>query len=411
MSRIEVFHLDDIGDVTPVDLSATAHTKRFMPALSDTGSFSLQLQNTDPLLAAIDYGDFIQFDYDGTPRLTGIVENIDRVVRSEREEVAEVTTIHGRGHAAEWAKAVVYPPNRVQGHPFTTQRVFNFATKELPLTGWSVATEVYTQGTNPPVMSPNGWFGYPIGWPDPSGKFMWSRVLAGNTQPAGSSFFARSISVLANATFSFYVAADDGFRLWVDGVLVAEFEDGYTDEGFMYPWRFVSPLNEGVHRIAIEGINATMPVGATTNQAGVVFAMFTLDENGNDDTLHIRSDNNWVCKDYPAVAPGWTVGHMLRILLEEAQDEEECLLGWTLSFTDTLDSAGVAWPVDQQYSYKVGTDLLTVLRQLAGTDIDWVVDPDARVLHAYKIGTYGVAEGAETATLDSVSSLEFTGRG
>lgn len=398
------------------DLSATSFARTWQSALSDVGFGSVSLANDDANLAAITYGHYVQFKLDGTARFLMQVENIDTVAISDNEEAGEVTKISGRSHLAQWEGAVVDPPNGLDGLPTTGDRVFNYASPELDISGWAAAVQVYQQGTYPPLFPPDGWFGDPTGWPDPSGYFIWSRAYNSMTgQPVGKSYFAKDITVSAGV-HSIYIAGDNGYRLWIDGVMVAEVEADITEggagtgEGYQLLKRADLYLDAGVHRFAIEGHNLDDFVDMTDSIAGVLFAMYDhATATGLDNALIARSNNTWKTVDYPANPPGFTVGKVIRILLEDAQADGE-LAGWSLGFTDTLDSDGVAWPTNQAWSFPVGTDLLTVLRQLGETDIDFEADPTSLTLDAWLIGTKGVAEGAETATLSDLGFLEFTGR-
>lgn len=417
-SRITVTHKTPAQlAVGGTDISDTSFGRSWQTVLSDVGFGSVSLQNDDANLAAIDYGDYVQFALDGTPRFLMQVEGLDTVAISDDEEVGEVTTISGRSHLAEWEGAVVDPPNGIAGLPTTGDRVFNYASAELDVSGWSAAVEIYQQGTYPPLFPPEGWYGDPTGWPDPSGFFMWSRAYDSMTgQPVGFSYFVKDIPVATAGVHSIYIAGDNGYRLWVDGVMIAEVEADITEggagtgEGYQLLKRADLYLDAGTHRFAIEGHNLDDFADMTQSAAGVLFAIYDHDPaTGLDDTLISRSDSFWKANDYPANPPGFTVGEVIRILLEDAQADGE-LTGWSLGFTDTLDSDGVAWPADQSFSFPVGTDLLTVLRQLGETDIDFAADPTSLTLDAWLIGTKGVAAGAETATLGDLGFLEFQGR-
>jgi hypothetical protein len=140
---------------------------------------------------------------------------------------------------------------------------------------------------------------------------------------------------------------------------------------------------------------------ASTNTAGLIVDLYTLDDNGNDDELVLRSNRDWRCVHYPETLPGFTAGHIIRLLLEQAQADGE-LLGWTLLFDDINDANGNPWPVGQQITLPMGLDLLSVLRQLATTHIDFRMDQASRRLIATRIGELG----STTPVADLVDHLE-----
>ena len=413
-SRVTVTHKTQAQlAVGGVDLSATAFGKRWQQTVSDVGSGQVQLVNDDPNLAAITYGDFVRFDLDGTARFLMLVEAIDTVAIAPAEEVDEVTTITGRGSLAQWEQAIVLPPNGVEGQPYTETRVFDWGAAELDIdvvtTNWDAAVELTQVGQGsegePPPSFPVRWLQYPLGWSDPTGYWVWSQAAgAGPAMPAGTSYFARDVNITTAGYYAVYMAADNRYTCKIDGVLIDTFDDESSQEGYQFTRRADLFLTAGVHRVAMKVTN-----DSGMELAGFVWALWSVDSERNDDTLILRADTTWSAIGYPAVAPGFTAGHVIRVLLEEAQ-ANGALTDWVLDFTDTLDSDGNPWPVDMAFSFRVGMDLLSVLRQLGSSDIDFIADPASLTLHAYVIDGMGVAQGAATATLGDLSYLEYQGR-
>lgn len=413
-SRVTVTHKTQAQlAVGGVDLSATAFAKSYQATMSDVGAGRLSLQNDDANLAAITYGDFVRFDVDGTARFLMLVEALDTVAIAPNEEVDEVTTISGRGSLAQWEQAIVLPPNGVTGQPYTETRVFDWGAAELDIdtvtTDWDAAVELTQVGQGsegePPPEFPVRWLQYPLGWSDPTGYWVWSQAAgAGPAMPAGTSYFARDVTIASDGYYAVYMAADNRYALKIGGVPIDTFDDEQSQEGYQYTRRADLYLTAGTHRVAAKVTN-----DSAAELAGFVSALWSVDSERNDDTLILRADTSWSAIGYRDPAPGFTAGHVIRVLLEEAQ-ANGVLTGWTLDFTDTLDSDGNAWPVDQSWSFRVGMDLLSVLRQLGGSDIDFFADPAALTLHAYVIDTMGVDAGGAVALLSDLSYLEFAGR-
>lgn len=417
-SRVTVTHKTQAQLATGgVDLSATAFGKRHQKTISDVGSAQLQLVNDDANLAAITYGDFVRFNLDGTPDFLMLVEQIDTVSIAPAEEVDEVTTITGRGSLAQWEQAIVLPPNGVTGQPYTETRVFDWGAVELAIaistaaapTRWQAAVLLTQVGRgsegSPPPEFPVRWLGYPLGWSDPTGYWVWSQAAGpGPAMPAGTSYFARDVNVTTAGYYAVYMAADNRYALKIDGVLIDTFDDEQSQEGYQFTRRADLYLTAGVHRVAAKVTN-----DSSTELAGFVFALWSVDAERNDDTLILRADDSWSAIGYPANPPAFTAGHVIRVLLEEAQGNG-ALSGWALDFTDTVDSEGRAWPADRQWSFRVGMDLLSVLRQMGSSDIDFIADPASLTLYAYVIDGMGVASGDATAVLTDLSYLEYQGR-
>lgn len=398
-----------------VDLTATAFGKQWQSLVSDTGTAQLQLANNDPNLPAIVSNwkagtqQFVRFDLDNTPQFLMLVERVDTMAIAPSEEFDQVTTISGRSSLAQWEQAIVLPPNGVTGQPYTETRVFDWGASELNISGWSTATLISQVGQGsegePPPEFPVRWLGFPLGWSDPTGYWTWSRPAgSGPAMPAGTSYFARDVYVPADAYYSVYMAADNRYVLKMDGVIIDTFDEEKSKEGYQFTRRADMFLTEGTHRVAVKATN-----DSSTELAGFLFALWTVDDKRDDNALILRADDSWKAIDYPELAPGFTAGRVIRLLLQEAQ-ANGALIGWTTSFGATADSDGVDWPIDQQFSFRVGMDLLSVLKQLGSSDIDFRADPESLTLHAYNIGTMGVEADDATAVLTDVSYLEFQGR-
>jgi hypothetical protein len=399
-----------------VNLTATAFGKQWQSTLSEADVAQVQLANNDPNLAAIvanwqaEINQFIRFDLDGIARFLMLIERIDTTAIAQSEEVDEVTTIAGRSSLAMWESAIVMPPNGVSGQPYTETRVFDWGASELSIGSWSPAVLLTQAGQGsegePPPECPVRWLGYPLGWSDPTGYWVWSQAAgAGPAMPAGTSYFARDVGIPADGYYAVYAAADTRYEMKIDGVLIDTFDEERSKEGYQFTRRSDIYLTAGNHRIAMKVTN-----DSGTSLAGFLFALWSVDEDRDDDTLILRADASWGAVGYPTNPPAFTAGKVIRILLEEAQ-ANGTLIGWTLSFTDTHDSDGVAWPVDQQWSFRVGMDLLSVLKQMGASDIDFAASASALTLHAYKFGTMGVGSASATAELTRLSNLEFQGRG
>lgn len=185
----------------------------------------------------------------------------------------------------------------------------------------------------------------------------------GSLAPPGVAYFRSSVTVPFSKMVRVFASADDEFELFVDGVQLT------TVKGY-WQWKqtFDAPLNlwAGTHVVAIRGRNLTLPWDPTG--AGVLFSMIETDSQGEPLTdassVLLRSTTAWKSYGYPNEPPGFTPGKIVRILINEAKARTE-LTDIILDFTDSLDTASVAWDPDNiDYSFSVGTSLLQTALQL-----------------------------------------------
>lgn len=423
VDRIRLWHAPSVaaleagqGSWTELDES---FARGWTTGLSDPGSWTCTMQNTDADLAAIDYGHYIVCELDGIFPFVGVVEKINTVSIAQAEEHGEVTTISGRSVLAEWERALIGPSTDPGSELYADVRHYGWMSLELLDQDWPSGRRQFRQDAVADGYEAK--HGTPLGWPDPEGWWIWSApaisyaeylpagVLAPDDPPLhdpGISYFRNGFSLGAAEELAIYIACDDAFEAYVDGVPIGG--NGELN-GWHVPFRADVPAGAGDHIIAIKAENFDRL--ASTNTAGLLVAIYTLDGQGNDDVLILRTGGaDWEVAHLPAQPPGFTVGHLLRLLLEGAQAEGE-LVGWTLDFDDFADSGGNQWAPNEQFSFPVGLDLLSALMQLADTHVDFLIDRAARVLRAWRIGEAGVDAASTTATLTSgLGSLVFEGR-
>lgn len=383
--------LDGYG---PLPLS---FARRWWEQTNDTGIGELTLDNTDPAAQAVRLGDLIRFSVDDQPRFCARVESIESDTINEGEEIRQITRVSGRGLLAEWDRAIVRPPGGLGQRPFADLLIFNWAHPAVEIAAWSTAFGQWRQGIGAALYGPAGPLrdkvNMPMGWPDPDSWWIWGEPPIGSppAQPAGVCLLAQDLTVDDATNVAVYTAGDNTWRLWVDGILIGESAD---ESGWQHTARADMVLSAGTHRVAVEGTNQG-------GVAGVLVAVFSLDADGYDDKLLLRTDGTWKALAYPNPVPGFTAGRIIRLLLEEAQTRNQ-LTGWTLGFDDVNDSNGNPWPIRTETTFRVGDNLLAALRQLGETDIEFAAAPNARVLHAWRAGERG---GTSTAVLQPGQNL------
>lgn len=332
---------------------------------------------------------WIKFRLDGTVVQAGRIQPWDQQTIAAGEEASEDLTISGPGLLATLNDARVYP------HPSTGRlardvRFFNFASPDYPdVASWSPAIELYQQG-DPGTSLPG--VDVPENWPDPSAYWIWGTMydlMASPPQDVGDCYFRTTVTLADEGDYAFFITADDGYELWVDGVLLAAQTEAFI---WRQTYRIDQFLDAGTHTVAIKATNIDRPSSPTTNHAGLLFALYSTSSGGELGVLELHSDDTWDCLAYPATPPGFTPGEILTILLDEAQDRGS-VEWWTPSFTGSLDSNGDAWDGEITISFRFSDGIYDVLTKMSERWIDFTADPDGIELDVVNRGSLGTAVG------------------
>lgn len=345
-------------------------------------------------------GRLLRFNVDGTPDRMVLVEKVKVVVKAN-DRSALRRTLQGRDWIAEFGDALVDPPLGVASVPSVATVRFDWTHPDLDRTGWITPTyigSVYKGDTGPlpsgSALPPaqQGKLGQaPRGWPDPFTGWIWSSATSGPpnySHPPGTSYFylplqfvaagsfVKGTNCKADVPFIPVFTGDDFAKLAFDGAVL--------DEGTEYPtvqWQRcvasgLPTVSAGTHHVAIKCENADWNAGVYNVGSVALCAFQPLVSDGFDyvNNAVLRTGNGlgtsnlltgggaWKCVNNPASPPGFTVGRAFRVLFQKAQ-AQGALPGWTLGFTDTLDSAGNAWPTTDTLTANVNDTLLEVIKQ------------------------------------------------
>lgn len=380
--------------------------KNWKDLLSDPGAWGATLQNDDADLAACSYGRIVRMTVDGLAVFPGLIETKNRNEVAQGEEAEQYTVLGGRGTMAQWEDAVVFPELGVDVLPFTDQRIFNFASTVLDDSAWpnAIVTPLLFDDSVGTPLSPPISNTKPKVWPDETAEWIWDRDSGSNGVPSGQAFMRHGFSVASETEVEIWAAADDAYEIWLDGKKM--FDDSLESGGY-YKGQSKSArtvLSAGTHLLAARVVNKN------NLKAGFICTVMELDEDGQRISVVTNSGGDWLCIAYTD-PPGFTPGHVIRILLEEAQTRGS-LSNWTLGFDDNVDSNGNAWPVSTELAARVGLDYLAVLRQLAEAYIDVSVAPALLRLDAWNIGELGGSTGViYSAANENLLSLTSVGQG
>lgn len=383
---IEAVVYDGTAPSVQIDALADSAKRKWLHELNDSGSGSLMVHTKDAVLTLnpgiLDYGNIIRFSLNGTERFASIIEAKRIPPAGEGEESDAWWEVSGRGVLALLEDAIVYPEASVEGS-LQRQRAFDWTAIVYDDAAWIAATQVQRQdATGGTVPDYNG---FPLDWPDPLAYWIWSRAQSSPTwTPAGTSYFRKTFTMAAAGEVFIFATADNNFRLWLDGELVFD----VAERGFRWGETFKEQrfLSAGDHQLAAEVINYDSASGGASPAALLVSV--TQNAMGSPGTVIVRSDSSWVCLDYPSEVPGMSVGEILRILIEEAQDRG-ALPGITIStFTDETDSSASLWSSEPDIALDIGTNYLDVIRTFVEQFVDVAMTPDLE-FKVYNKGTLG----------------------
>ncbi len=357
--------------------------RNWQDQFNETGSGSLQVLNDDPDLASVVMGDLIRFELKGVVAFALLARDWQRASLAQGEEAEQITTIAGPGHLAVLDEAVLYPSRPLGARPIQEDRPFNWAAVEFDDSSWPTAQVLQSVGD----ANAGGWPNQPFATDFPDGTSSviapWSGTIY--SAPVGFCYYRHTFTVTTAAWHVISGTADNNGKLYIDGQLI------YEIGGFASTYQQRVKLSAGDHTIAVqventkqpafEHLPGTAPENLYLNPSGFAVAVYTIDNSGNNIVRVTKTDSSWLIAEYPGAPPGMTPGEIIRLIVTEAQ-ARGAIPEITLNFDDNVDSNGDAWPkVD--YVTKVGTDVLSVIRELAGSYIDVAISPAGFDLYAW----------------------------
>lgn len=347
--------------------------------LNEAGAGGFTVQQDHPIVAQLAKRNVVRLTIDGTPVFPYRIDSIrkKRVTKRQKHRTLQISGSGLLGREFDKVRVAQWR----QGRPNTAERVWNWASPPLDTTGWSSSL---TQQTR--TVSPHFPAYYPIsplyaGW-------VLTRADSQN-QPLGDCLFRRPFTVAAATDAVFFLAADDTFEIWVDGVLIERNAVIYPDvSGWSDTWRYVVPLSSGSHTLAIK----------TTNYGGAhALIASAFEVNGQILGAPFFSTGPgsglaWRSLDYPDPKPGFTAPQILGMLFTEAQTRG-ALTGWSIQTHGSH-------PNIEEFSVRLGTSYRQVLDLIAAQWCDMEPDMSGLKLHLYPKDGLGSASGTTAALTD-----------
>jgi hypothetical protein len=378
---------------------------------SELGNLSVDSgedRDAAPYLVA---GNHLRLVIDDVYVYTTLIEDpIERTVVAFGGLANKLIRLTTRGHAAAFELAPVNPWGGYGSKPQSLTRPFTAFSPESRIDDppWVDVTVLYdeisvawqTPQTDPPWWKP--WLP-PKGWPDPDGAWVWSRPIDPDTgHPVGECPFVWDVTIPADGLYQLWIAADDGFIAYVDGIRVGEGQEAPADS-FITPWSGCWLFSAGTHRIGILGKNYDRPhadpVGTFggVNVGRVAWALYSLPQGANTtltpDLLVAHSDGSGRCIDYPDSLPAPPANVVNATLMDEMA-AAGTLVGWSRSFdTDTMTDGSTPAVGEAQYYQNGDDNLLTVIQaQHAAALADWQPEPEGKTLGLWNYGDLGEAK-------------------
>jgi hypothetical protein len=366
------------------------------------GIGSVEVLADNPGAASLTPRRCVRIKENGTHVGTFFIKRTREVVVDGGEEASQRITASGPGLLGRFDDAIVLPWVGAGKRPASRTRVFNWASPNLPVSGWT--DTIYEQARTVLL-----WGGTrPVNYLDPFAAWIWGAADA-TSHAAGSCYFRRTFTLSSDALFVPYLSFDDECELWLDGTQLLSQTNSAEWDNWWWTWKAPLRLPAGTHTIAAAVTNAS-----SAGPGGFLLSGWLATEGGGiaEDGLVVLTGapdaepvGAWKCKAYPTTAPGWTPGRIIKTLLAEAQARGS-LAGWTTSFDNDEDSDGNPWPEVPEFSVNVGATVGRALADLAETWVDVDVSLSGTVLHAWdKAEGRGSASGVTYAAGTNVTQL------
>lgn len=403
--------------------------RKWRDPLNEAGAGSFVLPNGDADLAACEFGNIITFSHRTVPRWSMFVRRHERLSRAPGEEHDQITVVSGLGLESVLEEAVVYPQNGAGNIPFYDVRYFNFAVPEYDDSTWIAPTEVPAQPFfNPPNASYQR--ARPTGFPNTTAVGIWSSPMPANdVQPGAFGYFRGEFTLTEAVQAKVYLAGDDTYELWIDGLLMFQYLDP-SGTGWWEGQSFDVTLSAGTHLIAARVVCGAFDAYGDTiilsagpwdpppghyNVGELLVAVYSIDitTGTNVDLLFETNLTDWVVFEQdPATMepPGFTPGEVVNVLMDEAQ-ARGALVDVTRTWTDDLDSNGTPWPLTADITFRVGINYYGVLRQLTEGYLDFDFAADALEMSLWTARGTDVSGTAQLAGGVNLGSLKHTREG
>lgn len=382
---------------------AKATDRKFLDELAGgAGDWRLTLPNSDPTMP--DYGDTLAFELDGAHVFSGIVKQKTIKTHDRQDEAGALTQLFGPGLLAKTKRGLIRPSRGRRAVPIELTRTWSWVAFDFPDADWPRAKRIRRVDIPHPYAPyrslPEWWADTVAYWVAPD-----LPSVTGSDAPLGDSLYRWTFTLDDDGDIDIFTGLNNKGAVWFDGARIGDVENA-------------PPTG---NRLRIEGATAGTHVVAArvTNfirDTGFVGAVWTINDDGLLDELISTTDSDNVrCIGYPTTLPGYTPGHLIRLIVEEIQDLYGELLDLVLDFTDHVDSAGRTWTPVVEVTEDVERSLFELLQGISSWLVDVQMTPGGK-LRMWDWGTRGRTAGVSIlstpdATTSGVEELVHDGLG
>ena len=321
----------------------------------DLGEGDVTIPDGHPDTAQLTYRNVVRLVDGETVRGAFTVGSLDWAEVAQLPQSNRNRKAAGPGLLDRWNDMVVAPWVALDAKPLSLTRLFNAASPRLDTT--SLTSTVYQQtrsGQDPDR---------PIAIPEPVSAWIWGRA-EGDPHPAEEWVFRREFNLADAADVAFFQSADDRFRAFVDGAELLSETPEFPADVWWWTYRAGVELPAGDNLYAIivrndAAIGAALASAWESDGDGIVSPPLFV-TGADEENPYI---GEWLAGNLTAGGIGWTVGAILRVLLEEAQ-ARGAMTDVTLGFDDEVDSANQPWEIIPEVALRVGDRGGRVLQQL-----------------------------------------------
>lgn len=392
-------HIADVDSI----VSFRCHQRRNMVG----EDFELTVAADASCLSDLTMGRLIRLKLNGTVAYVGVlVEIIEKEVEAG-EAAAENVTYRGRPLCSVLDRIRVRSQFEPGKKPWSSSRSFNFGSREFDVSGWDSATVIVPSWDSPS----DHWERGPSGFPDFAAAWIGPDDGTDTTAPLGDCYYVADpeddgsgLFTLADDTgLTFFNGADNNGPLLFDGLSLLNIDQFDTTQ-FTATHNATAYGSTGTHRYAAKISNPT-GLDDMQNPTGLIASCRETSGNGRLGDLVFLTDATFKILQRPGTPPGFAIGHITRIVVEENQDDG-LLTNLTLGCTDTDDSNADAWDTYENVTLNVGDSVLKILTDFAQLYCTWDLSPTLE-LNLYRLDATPNASGV-TYSLDAdpeVSSL------
>lgn len=230
----------------------------------------------------------------------------------------------------------------------------------------------------------------PLEWKVPEAYWIWPQA---DTFVPGYAFFDDEFVVTEQQTVRFDVTADNEYTMFIDGHPILGNDETRGWQNFE---RYEEVFQPGTYSLRFVAKNDPWDV-PEANPAGLLYAVYTADNDDNVTGLLAWSSSTTLSLGYPTEWPGMTAGQIISDLFYEAQ-QRGLLSGWTLDFSSTTDTDGDLFPPIPEFSVPIGSSYVDVLRDLVKQG--WI---DFRALPGRTLQVWNASDGYDSGIAITVT--------